>query len=151
METWFDIQGCAFWSHKDSEWAVILLIQLSPFEWQYGLTYKATPTMAIWFDPYCHFKRYRGSCCHWFSTLNVIMLGHSPLVSFQYTEQTEVWISLSFSSAIIRPIWKVEMITQWSLVDTSHWSLRQLSSSIIILAVQIRNTDYPRNSWIFPL
>ena len=38
METWFDTQGCAFWSHKDSEWAVILLIQLSPFEWQYGLT-----------------------------------------------------------------------------------------------------------------
>ena len=31
METWFDIQGCAFWSHKDSEWAVTLLIQLSPF------------------------------------------------------------------------------------------------------------------------
>ena len=43
METWLDIQGCAFWSHKDSEWAVILLIQMSPFEWQYGLTYKATP------------------------------------------------------------------------------------------------------------
>ena len=43
METWLDIQGCAFWSHKDSEWAVILLIQLSLFEWQYGLTYKATP------------------------------------------------------------------------------------------------------------
>ena len=43
MATWFDIQGCAFWSHKDSEWAVILLIQLSLFEWQYGLTYKATP------------------------------------------------------------------------------------------------------------
>ena len=43
MATWFDIHGCAFWSHKDSEWAVILLIQLSPFEWQYGLTYKATP------------------------------------------------------------------------------------------------------------
>ena len=79
------------------------------------------------------------------------MLGHSPLVSFQYTEQTEVWISLSFSSAIIQPIWKVEMITQWSLVDTSHWSLRQLSSSIIILAVQIRNIDYPRNSWISPI
>ena len=79
------------------------------------------------------------------------MLGHSPLVSFQYTEQTEVWISLSFSSAIIRPIWKVEMITQWSLADTSHWSLRQLSSSIIILAVQIRNIDYPRNSWISPI
>ena len=49
MATWFDIHGCAFWSHKDSEWAVILFIQLSPFEWQYGLTYKATPTMAIWF------------------------------------------------------------------------------------------------------
>ena len=79
------------------------------------------------------------------------MLGHSPLVSFQYTEQTEVWISLSFSSAIIQPIWKVEMITQWSLVDTSHWSLRQLSSSIIILAVQIKNIDYPRNSWIPPI
>ena len=43
MATWFDIHGCAFWSHKDSEWAVILLIQLSPFEWQYGLPYKATP------------------------------------------------------------------------------------------------------------
>ena len=79
------------------------------------------------------------------------MLGHSPLVSFQYTEQTEVWISLSFSSAIIQPIWKVEMITQWSLVDTSHWSLRQLSSSIIILAEQIKNIDYPRNSWIPPI
>ena len=38
MAIWFDIQGCASWSHKDSEWAVILLIQLSPFEWQY--TYK---------------------------------------------------------------------------------------------------------------
>jgi hypothetical protein len=50
MATWFDIHGCAFWSHKDSELAVILFIQLSPFEWQYGLTYKATPTMAIWFD-----------------------------------------------------------------------------------------------------
>ena len=43
MAIWFDIQGCAFWSHKDSEWAVILLIQLSLFEWQYGLTYKGTP------------------------------------------------------------------------------------------------------------
>ena len=43
MATWFDIHGCAFWSHKDSELAVILFIQLSPFEWQYGLTYKATP------------------------------------------------------------------------------------------------------------
>ena len=79
------------------------------------------------------------------------MLGRSPLVSFQYTEQTEVWISLSFSSAIIQPIRKVEMITQLSLVDTSHWSLRHLSSSIIILAVQIRNIDYPRNSWISPI
>ena len=38
METWLDIQGCAFWSHKDSEGAVILLIQMSLFEWQYGLT-----------------------------------------------------------------------------------------------------------------
>lgn len=28
---------------KISELAVILFIQLSPFEWQYGLTYKATP------------------------------------------------------------------------------------------------------------
>ena len=37
------IHGCAFWSHKDSELAVILFIQLSPFEWQCGLTYKATP------------------------------------------------------------------------------------------------------------
>ena len=43
MATWFDIQGCAFWFHKDSEWAVILFIQLSPFEWQYGLTFKAAP------------------------------------------------------------------------------------------------------------
>ena len=43
MATWFDLQGCAFWSHKDSEWAVILFIKLSPFEWQYGLTYKAAP------------------------------------------------------------------------------------------------------------
>ena len=47
MATWFDIHGCAFWSHKDSEWAVILLIQLSPFEWQYGLTYKAYCHIAI--------------------------------------------------------------------------------------------------------
>ena len=91
------------------------------------------------------------SCYHQFSILNGIPFGHSPLVSFQYTEQTEVWISLSFSSAIIQPIRKVEMITQLSLVDTSHWSLRQLSSSIIILAVQIRNIDYPRNSWISPI
>ena len=22
METWLDIQGCAFWSNKDSEWGV---------------------------------------------------------------------------------------------------------------------------------
>ena len=43
MATWFDIHGCAFWSHKDSELAVILFIQLSPFERQYGLTYKASP------------------------------------------------------------------------------------------------------------
>ena len=43
MAIWFDIQGCAFSSHKDSEWAVILFIKLSPFEWQYGLTYKAAP------------------------------------------------------------------------------------------------------------
>ena len=43
MATWFDIQGCAFWSHKDSEWAVILFIKLSPFEWQNGLNYKAQP------------------------------------------------------------------------------------------------------------
>ena len=27
MATWFDIHGCAFWSHKDSELAVILFIQ----------------------------------------------------------------------------------------------------------------------------
>ena len=43
MATWFDIQGCAFWSHKDIELAATLFIKLSPFEWQYGLTYKAAP------------------------------------------------------------------------------------------------------------
>ena len=43
MATWFDKHGCAFWSRKDSELAVILFIQLSPFEWQYDLTYNATP------------------------------------------------------------------------------------------------------------
>ena len=43
MAIWFDIQGCAFLSQKDSEWAVILFIKLSLFEWQYGLTYKAAP------------------------------------------------------------------------------------------------------------
>ena len=37
MATWFDLQGCDFWFHTDSEWAVVLFIQLSPFEWQYGL------------------------------------------------------------------------------------------------------------------
>ena len=43
MATWFDIQGCAFWSHKDIELAATLFITLSLFEWQYGLTYKAAP------------------------------------------------------------------------------------------------------------
>ena len=37
------------------------------------------------------------SCYHRFSILNGILIGYSPLVSYQYTEYTEVWISLSFS------------------------------------------------------
>ena len=43
MAIWFDIQGCAFLSQKDSDWPVILFIKLSLFEWQYGLTYKVAP------------------------------------------------------------------------------------------------------------
>ena len=43
--TWFDLQGCIFWSHKDCQWAVTGIIKLIPLNgnWRIGLTWKASP------------------------------------------------------------------------------------------------------------
>ena len=37
---WFDLQGCTFWSHKYTELAVTGIVKLSSLN-DYGLTYRA--------------------------------------------------------------------------------------------------------------
>ena len=44
MAIWFDLQGCAYWSHRDSQWAVTGIVNMSPLNgimvWP---SYKAAP------------------------------------------------------------------------------------------------------------